>query len=171
MGGVDLLSRVIISYNSQRRGLKWYRKLAELFFEVSVYNSYILWSQLNPDRKNIDNLKFRKLLIKEIISCHCHGQQAPQNGPTASSENPLRLTERHFVKRLLVPVGSDPIKYAKRCVRCYKNGVRKSTRYCCRDCNVALCIEYCFDAYHTKKSLIDAVDTVSSSDSSENDDI
>ena len=43
MGGVDLVSRVLIPYSSQRRGVKWYRKIAELFLDISVYNSFILW--------------------------------------------------------------------------------------------------------------------------------
>ena len=43
MGGVDTLSRVIVPYTCQRRGVKWYRKLAELFLEISVYNSFCIW--------------------------------------------------------------------------------------------------------------------------------
>ena len=43
MGGVDLLSRVLISYSCQMRGVKWYRKLAELFLDVTLYNSFIAW--------------------------------------------------------------------------------------------------------------------------------
>ena len=31
MGGVDNLSRVLDPYSCQRKSLKWYRKLAELF--------------------------------------------------------------------------------------------------------------------------------------------
>ena len=30
MGGVDLVSRVLIPYSSQRRGVKWYRKIGEM---------------------------------------------------------------------------------------------------------------------------------------------
>ena len=36
MGGVDLVSLVLIPYSSQRRGVKWYRKLAELYIDVAV---------------------------------------------------------------------------------------------------------------------------------------
>lgn len=57
MGGVDLVSRVLIPYSSQRRGVKWYRKLAELFIDISVYNSFILWKKMNPQSK-IDHLKY-----------------------------------------------------------------------------------------------------------------
>ena len=43
MGGVDLLSRVIVPYSSQQKGgNKWYRKIAELFTELSVHNAFIV---------------------------------------------------------------------------------------------------------------------------------
>ena len=42
MGGVDNLSCVIIPYSIQRKGLKWYRKIGELFLELAIYNSYIV---------------------------------------------------------------------------------------------------------------------------------
>ena len=49
MGGVDLVRRVNIPYYSQRQGVKWYRKLAERFIELSVYNSFIIFRNLNPE--------------------------------------------------------------------------------------------------------------------------
>jgi len=47
MGGVDLLSWVLIPYSSQRHGVKWYRKLEELLLDVSVYNSFIVFKKWN----------------------------------------------------------------------------------------------------------------------------
>lgn len=41
MGGVDLVSLAVISYNSQYRGVRWRRKIAEPFIGVSVYDSFI----------------------------------------------------------------------------------------------------------------------------------
>ena len=38
MGGADCLSRVLDTYSCQRKSLKWYRKIAELFLDVSIYN-------------------------------------------------------------------------------------------------------------------------------------
>ena len=34
MGGVELISQVLILYSSQRRGVKWYHKLAELYIDI-----------------------------------------------------------------------------------------------------------------------------------------
>ena len=41
MGGVDLVSRVLIPYSSQRRGVKWYRKIGEMYLDISGYNIFI----------------------------------------------------------------------------------------------------------------------------------
>ena len=46
MVGVDTLSRALIPYSSQRREIKWYRKIAELFVDICVYNAYILRKNL-----------------------------------------------------------------------------------------------------------------------------
>ena len=75
MGGVDTLSRVINPYSIQLKGLKWYRKVAELFIDVSIYNAFVIWQNLNGVGTHLD---FRKKLVDEIISFHSFGTQAPQ---------------------------------------------------------------------------------------------
>ena len=85
MGGVDNLSMVTNPYNMQRKGRKWYRKLAELFMEISVYNSFILWKKIN--NPNIDQLQFRQDIINSIIIFHVTKHRTHQTGrnPGASA--------------------------------------------------------------------------------------
>ena len=59
MRGVHLVSRFIIPYNSQRLDVKWYQKLPELFIELSVYNSFIIFRKLYPENNPITHLLFR----------------------------------------------------------------------------------------------------------------
>ena len=67
MGGVDLLSRVIVPYAIQLKGAKrWYRKIAELFIELSIYNAFILWKKLNNSTKT--QLIFREEFIQEMFT-------------------------------------------------------------------------------------------------------
>ena len=68
MGGVDLMSRVIIPYNLQRQGVKWYRKRAEFFIELSVYNSFIIFRKLNPENNTMTHLFFRQALNRGTYS-------------------------------------------------------------------------------------------------------
>ena len=70
VGSIDLVSRVLILYSSQRSGVKWYGKIAELYLDISEYNSFILWKKTNPDKRNVDHLSYRKLLIEEIVMFH-----------------------------------------------------------------------------------------------------
>ena len=79
------------------RGVKLYRKLAELFLDVSVYNCFIAWSNLNPFTK-MTHLTFRKKLITEVITLHSSGSKPPQTGPKTTVGNPLRLTEKHYIE-------------------------------------------------------------------------
>ena len=163
MGGVDTLSRVIIPYSIQKRGIKWYRKIGELFFDISMYNAFIVWRKLNPQRKE-SNLDFRMELIKTIIQYHLNKLPANHAGPgepaTNQVYNPLRLTERHFPSQKSQALG----RRKSRCVLCHMNGIRREVIYECRQCDKALCIVPCFEMYHTRKNLKNQNATDSDSD-------
>ena len=79
MGGVDTLSRVVIPYSIQRKGLKWYRKIAELFIDICMYNSYVIWKKSNSTQRGrgITHLQYRQILIKTILLYHFY-QEAPK---------------------------------------------------------------------------------------------
>ena len=149
MGGVDLLSRVIVPYSIQQKGgNKWYRKIAELFIELSVYNAFFVWKKLNNSTKT--QLFFRHELIQEIITTHLSSQPSLNSccGPARLSQNndPLQLKGRHFIRK----------KAGRKrgvCVRCNKMGVRHEVVYERRTCNVSLSIEPCFQIYHTMKGI------------------
>ncbi|XP_066918855.1 piggyBac transposable element-derived protein 4-like [Clytia hemisphaerica] len=168
MGGVDLLSRVVIPYSSQRRGVKWYRKLGELFIDIAMYNSYLVYKKVIFDDAIDTHLKFKINVIEELMTRHHHGAAAPNRGPNAGP-NLLRLVERHFLAFL--PATDKKLNAQKRCHRCTKRKIRKDTRYHCPDCNVPLCFEPCFKIYHTKrdytKDYEDNEETQSSSQDTE----
>ena len=146
MGGIDLLSRVLIPYSCQMWGVKWYRKLAELLLDVNVYNSFISWSNLNPFTK-MTHLTLRKKLITEIITFHSSCSKPPQTDPKPTVDNPLRLTEKHYIE-LYTRTGNKASPQIK-CVVCHAYKIRSDSRYWCPDCGVGLCIKNCFKIYHT----------------------
>ena len=149
MGAFDFLSPVIVPYSIQQKGgNKWYRKIAELFIELSVYNAFIVWKKLNNSTKT--QLIFRHELIQEIITIHLSGQPLLNagRGPARLLQNndSLRLTGRHFIRK-------KALGKRGRCVRRNKTGVRHEVMFECRTCNVSLCIEPCFRIYHTMKDI------------------
>ena len=88
MGGVDTLSRVLNPYSTQRKGIKWYRKLAELFVDICIYNGFIVWKKLNLNKKS-NYLQFRKYLITELVTMHSYGTSSAQTGPRNGGSNPI----------------------------------------------------------------------------------
>ena len=59
------------------------------------------------------------------------------------------LKGRHFPT--LIPATQNKEKPQKRCIVCYKNNVRRESRYHCEQCvtNPGLCAAPCFLRYHT----------------------
>ena len=139
MGGVDLVGRVLKSYSSQRQGVKWYRKLAELYIDIAVYNSFIIYKKLNGGSK-IDHFNFLKMLIEELIMFHASGGSSYSTGPNPDPRqgNFVRLVERHFISQ--IPSTASKPRAQRKFVRCTKFGIRRDTRFWCWKCNVALCL-------------------------------
>jgi hypothetical protein len=44
---------------------------------------------------------------------------------------------------------SDKYRPQRKCVVCTKNGRKKTSVYCCEECDVGHCLEDCFEAYYT----------------------
>ena len=127
MGEVDLVSRVLIPYSSQRRGVNWYRKLAELYIDIAVYNSFIIYKKLNGGSK-IDHFNFLKMLIEELIMFHASGGSSYSTGPNPDPRqgNFVRLVERHFISQ--IPSTASKPRAQRKCVRCTKLGIPRDTR-------------------------------------------
>ncbi|KAJ8976675.1 hypothetical protein NQ317_004758 [Molorchus minor] len=66
------------------------------------------------------------------------------------TKNPERLTGRHFPA--LVPHNK-----VRRCIVCSQTKLqakkRSESRYMCGKCNVGLCVQPCFEVYHTKQTF------------------
>ena len=92
---------------------------------------------------------------------HAFGGSTGPN-PDPAHANMLRLVERHFISQL--PSTANKARAQRKCVRCRKMGIRKDTRFWCAKCNVALCLNQCFEIYHTKKDITKQYDNESDSE-------
>jgi hypothetical protein len=61
-----------------------------------------------------------------------------------------RLMESHFLR---ISSTEKKCKPTRQCDVCSKLNERRENVHYCEDCDVALCIDGCFEAYHTKKNL------------------
>ena len=116
---------------------------------ISVYISFIVYQKLNPENGIKGHLRYRRELLKKILT-HLLFDVARYHAGT-TPPNMLRLIERHFISQ--VPSTPGKPRELRRCIRCAKLGTRRDTRFWCKRCGVGLCLSICFEVYHTQKTL------------------
>lgn len=148
MGAVDRSDMMLSSVECVRKTVKWYKKVFFHLVDLSLLNAYALYK--TQTGRNISVSDFQQRLIKEIIEIHHRPQTEGRRGRRSTDgDNPLRLIERHFIS--LIPGTSKKKNAQRRCIVCAKHDKRSDTRYMCIKCNVPLCLNFCFERYHTLK--------------------
>jgi hypothetical protein len=146
MGGVDLKDQLLQMYLVERKRMqKWHMKLFRRLLNATVLNAMIIYR--HNTGKKIDQLAFRVNLVDALFEQFANTERIIR-GRRAEENTIPRLRERHFIHK--VPPSGRKSLPQRRCVVCTKHGRRKDTRYCCLRCDVGLCLEECFEAYHTK---------------------
>ena len=142
MGGVDHTDQLLKPYEVPRKTLKWYKKVAIHFMQLSMLNSFIVYQKGGGQKPFLGYQ--REVIARLIFENRNVDLEIPRE------ENNIRLTERHFLSQ--VPETASKRKPQKRCKVCYKKGVCKDSRYHCSSCpsNPGLCYFPCFELYHTK---------------------
>jgi hypothetical protein len=146
MGGVDLKDKLLHMYLvEEKRMQKWHMKLFRRLLNATVLNVMIIY--WHNTGKKIDQLVFRVNFMQAIFEQFTNPERKVRGRRPAESTIP-RLHERHFNNKV-PPSEKKALPQRRRCVVCTKHG-QKDTRYCCLQCDVELCLEECFEAYHTK---------------------
>ena len=137
MGGVDRNDALIGNYSSVRKTLKWTTKVAFHFIEEAVLNAFILYNKTNPDTTRF--LQFKLNIIQRTIN----------RAKAVVPEFNLPIIGRHFLQ--LIPPSNKKANPQKRCMICAKKGIRKESRYQCKNCIIhpGLCPAPCFEEFHT----------------------
>ena len=142
MGLVDKSDMQMSFNDTTRRSMKWYKKLFFKLLDVTIYNAYTLYKYVHQD--NIQLSSFRLELIKEISTKFAQKEKI-QGRLTINFHK--RLIGPHFISSI------DGKRKQRRCHVCSNTSKRpkkrKDTRYECKECNVGLCIEPCFQEFHT----------------------
>ncbi|XP_045778429.1 piggyBac transposable element-derived protein 4-like [Maniola jurtina] len=133
MGGIDHKDQMLHAYPVERvRNMVWYKKLFRRLLNVSIQNAYVIYKH---NHTRIGNRDFRLQLAEQILQKH---KPLAVPRPPALPATP---SEMHL-----------PLKNvrAQRCKLCHAAKVRRTTVWMCGTCNVNLCIEGCYSAYHTR---------------------
>ncbi|XP_069685025.1 piggyBac transposable element-derived protein 4-like [Periplaneta americana] len=146
MGAVN---QIFETYLSEKKKMhKWYMKIFRKLLNAAALNTMVLYKQNTGS--TIDLLAFRITLVEEILKKFCDAEKKTL-GRHASDNTVSRLKGRHFIRKIL-PRGKKS-RPQRRCVVCSKRGKKKDTVYCCRECDVGLCLDGCFEIYHTKQTF------------------
>ena len=173
MGAVDTNDQMITYSTFARRTVKWWKKVFLNVLSLAILNSYILYKewcptvQETPKRQKV----FRRVVAMErltSVGVVPSTQTRPGRPAPESVANSLRLTQRHFIQKLIPKDGAKKRRVSKRCVVCNpaekeilaSQGVAAGTRpgretsYECKQCLKALCVEPCFELYHSYANYI-----------------
>ena len=156
MGGVDLADQQLSYYSlTQRRTIKWWKKIFWRLVDIAIINSWIIFRKHNPQSKIKSQRDFRLELIVQLVQPLLDLKASPdcpsilksyKGRKTASPDK--RLLGKHF-----------PYKTTQRgrCLVCSKHKspttgrkLDKKTKNFCPKCEVYLCLGSCFEHYHTK---------------------
>jgi len=137
--GVDKHNQLCSYYVSNRKTIKWYRKIFFYVIEACLVNSYILY-KMNKNKK-MSLLNFQLAIIQGLSNIYLDFNYDINQNFTEIRQNELQ--GNHFLER------GD---YRKDCVICSKKSCRKMTWYRCEICRVHLHETTCFKLYHTKRN-------------------
>ncbi|KAG0439237.1 PiggyBac transposable element-derived protein 4, partial [Dictyocoela muelleri] len=69
MGGVDVYDKMVKTYLSDRKTIKWSNKITMYLLNLIVHNSYILYKEFYRGQDKIkSSLNFRKEIIESLLS-------------------------------------------------------------------------------------------------------
>ena len=140
MGGVDKVDMQISFTESIRKTVKWSKKVFFHMLDLSIFNSYAIYK--HKKTLELSFYEFKLDLVRNIFE-----KYKQQEFPKQSTFDPnSRLRGRHFPQKR---------EKRKQCVVCKvrKNDQSIRSFIYCKQCNVALCVDGCFEIYHTVENL------------------
>nr|XP_046224318.1 piggyBac transposable element-derived protein 4-like [Oncorhynchus gorbuscha] len=96
MGAVDKADMINSFVECTRKTTKWDKKISFHLIATAVLSSSIVHRQLTG--KVITYQKYRENLMRELLEEH-HTPRRPSTGGRPAVDNPLRLTEQHFLQQ------------------------------------------------------------------------
>ena len=154
MNGVDRADQNSVYYRFIRKTRKWWRKLFFWLLEVSVVNSYILYTIHSETHhsKPLTHLQYRRNVIEALASRYLQAAP-PRPRPGRPRKRAVSVREgdpERLNGRLHVLQKRDR---AHDCIVCSnrESGHRHRSHFYCKTCPTTptLCPTTCFELYHT----------------------
>ena len=147
MGGTDLANQIFQYYTHTHRSLKWWKRVFFSMLNISMLNATVIYNSI-PTNKHVSNLDFRLQVIDGLLT---GWERNTMLRFTRSNANnlPVRLMEKmHYP-------GKNPSGRKRDCIVCSNRRLhnRKQTRMICKQCTYPMCVDPCFEKYHTLHKL------------------
>lgn len=148
MGYVDNANRMANSYTIARKTWKWSKKLFFHLTDIAILNAHLLHKSVGG---KMTHKKFREVLVQNLI-IEGQGNTGTSSGrpspgrPSPASSQLSRLEVKHSKHW---PTRDKQ----RRCRVCATKNIYKRSIYVCKKCDVGLCLEPCFEKWHTRVNL------------------
>jgi Transposase IS4/DDE_Tnp_1-like zinc-ribbon len=133
---VDTVDQLRQYYAMQRKSMKNWPSLAWWLIDMCIINAYTLWRL--DTKAPITQFDFRETLLQQLAATYPphHTRQQPTVPPHSS-----RPADGHWPKH------SHKTRECRYCSM--GRAGRKKSEVVCKECGVHLCLEPCFELYHT----------------------
>ena len=148
---VDKSDSMMSTVGCKRKTMKWYKKLLHHLVDCVILNAHILYQVSTGKKPTLYD--FTTEVVRPLLEQYSDPLPGLGRRRASHGDDPTHLTARHFPKT--IPVTPCKKTAQKPCHVCrtttQRPKARKDTRYMCVPCNIALCLEPCFEQYHTLK--------------------
>lgn len=155
MGGVDRKDQFLSAQPMERaRNKVWYKKLFRRLYNTAIFNSFVIFSSFH---QKISHRQFRTVLAEELLKRHrqidltteSRRLNVRSNATGQVTTTLIRRNARHKTQnRPTVESNHFPIRTGSKNTCCWMCPKKTRTIWKCEECDVNLCIEGCFKAYH-----------------------
>ena len=150
-GVVDNLDKVTATYSCQRKTARWPLVIFYNIVDVSAYNAYVLWTEVNQ-QWNAGKLYKRRLFLEELgkalVTPKIQRRDRPARSPAAAAviQKVQAQSSNPPSNQPAMGPGDTPVKKRKRCQVCHPREDSKTSTSCvkcknfiCRKHTVTFC--------------------------------
>jgi len=138
MGYVDKADMLKSCYQISQKSKKWWHRIFWHFVDVTLVNAFIIY-KLILLQKNLSLKDFRLSVADFLIGVS--NRPKKERPPTKSPTNKAKSMPTEAVRTSQVPHFLAVLESRRRCPYCSIKSSEKRTLFCCKTCNVPLCIQ------------------------------
>lgn len=153
MGGVDRKDQFLSAQPLERlRNRIWYKKLFHRLYNAAIFNCFVIFSSFH---RKISHRQFRTVLAEDLLRRHrqidltTESRCLNMKSKTTGQETTTLIKRRHKTQaRTIVEANHFPIRTGSKNTCCWMCPKKTRTIWKYEECDVNLCIDGCFKAYH-----------------------